>query len=77
MRHSLIAAMLLMAIFPATARPLPPRPPSAAKTRVAIRHLRIATPLSMEGYSRDRFPHWTNQAAAIRASACSSGTASM
>jgi hypothetical protein len=39
----------------------PPRPPSAAKTRVAIRRLQIAAPLSMEGYSRDRFRHWIGQ----------------
>jgi len=58
---NLVVAMLLMAVFPATASPLPPRPPSAAKTRVAIGHLKIGAPLSMNGYSRDRFPHWTSQ----------------
>jgi uncharacterized protein DUF1524 len=61
MRRCLIAGMLLVAVFPAVVTALPPRPPSAAKTRVAIRHLKIATPLSMEGYSRDRFPHWISQ----------------
>jgi cation transporter-like permease len=46
---------------PAGASALPPRPPSAAKTRASIRHLKIATPLSMEGYGRDRFPHWISR----------------
>lgn len=61
MRRILIAGMLLMVVFPAAAGALPPRPPSAAKTREAIRQLRVAAPLSMEGYSRDRFPHWISQ----------------
>jgi hypothetical protein len=57
---SLIASLLLVAV-PAAAGALPPRPPSAAKTRTAIGKLRVAAPLSMKGYSRDRFPHWTSQ----------------
>src|SRR5213083_3000532 len=61
MRRILIAGILLMAVFPAAAGALPPRPPSAGKTRIAIRHLKIAPPLSMEGYSRERFPHWISQ----------------
>ena len=51
----------LVAVFPAVAAALPPRPPSAAKTRVAIRHLKIAAPFSLNGYSRGRFPHWVSQ----------------
>ena len=61
MRRGLIAAALLVAALPAAASALPPRPPSAAKTRAAIRHLKVAAPLSMKGYSRDRFPHWISQ----------------
>ena len=49
MRRSLTVAVLLVAVLPAAASALPPRPPSAAKSRAAIRHLKIATPLSMEG----------------------------
>jgi hypothetical protein len=41
----------------------PPRPPSAQDTRFAIRHLKVATPLAMRGYSRYRFPHWIGQGA--------------
>lgn len=61
MRRSLIAAVMLLALVPGEASALPPHPPSAAKTRSAISHLKIATPLSMNGYSRNRFPHWTSQ----------------
>jgi hypothetical protein len=50
-----------MAIFAAEAGTLPPSPPGATKTRIAIRHLKIARSLSMEGYSRRRFPHWISQ----------------
>jgi hypothetical protein len=57
----LIAAVLLVGGFPAAARALPPHPPSAAKTRASIRNLTIAAPLSMNGSSRARFPHWTSQ----------------
>ena len=60
MRRCLIA-VTLVALFPAVAAALPPRPPSTAKTRVAIRDLKIAAPLSLKGYSRGRFPHWINQ----------------
>src|SRR5215207_2143405 len=61
MRRLLISAVVLLAVLPATAVALPPRPPSAAKTRAAIRHLKIAKPLSMKGYSRKKFPHWIDQ----------------
>jgi hypothetical protein len=61
MRRTLISALLLLAVFPAAALALPPRPPSAAQTRAAIRHLKIAQPLSMRGYSRKKFPHWIDR----------------
>ena len=54
-------AWLVLFLFPSAAAALPPRPPSAAKTRDAIRHLTLAAPLSMHGYSRDQFPHWISQ----------------
>jgi hypothetical protein len=57
MRRGLSAGLLLMAAFPAAAGALPQRPPSAAKTRAAIGKLTVAAPLSMKGYSRDRFRH--------------------
>jgi hypothetical protein len=61
MRRALIAGLLLVAACPAAANALPPRPPSAVKTRAAIKHLKVAKPLSMRGYSRKWFPHWTSQ----------------
>ena len=54
-------ACLVLFLFPSAADALPPRPPSAAKTRDAIRQLRLAAPLSMHGYNRDLFPHWIGQ----------------
>jgi hypothetical protein len=56
MRCALIAAVMLLAFLPGEPSALPPHPPSAAKTRGSIRHLKIAAPLSMSGYSRARFP---------------------
>lgn len=53
--------MFLAFLLPSPAGALPPRPPSAAKTRVAIGHLKVGDPLSMKGYSRSRFPHWISQ----------------
>jgi hypothetical protein len=50
--RALIAGLLLMSAFPAAAGALPPRRPSAVKTRTAIGNLRVARPLSMKGYSR-------------------------
>jgi hypothetical protein len=61
MSRGLIAGVLLTAAFPAAAVALPPGPPSAATTRAAIRLLKVARPLSMEGSSRSRFPHWLSQ----------------
>jgi hypothetical protein len=61
MRRVLTASALLLAVFPAAAGALPPRPPSAAKTSKAIGKLTVAEPLSMSGYSRTKFPHWISQ----------------
>ena len=61
MARVLIVTTLLLAAFPTAAGALPPRPPSAAKTTKAIERLKVAEPLSMEGYSRAKFPHWISQ----------------
>jgi hypothetical protein len=55
------AALVLTAVLAAGAAALPPKPPSAAKTRTAITKLKVAAPLSMSGYSRKRFRHWIQQ----------------
>jgi hypothetical protein len=60
LRRAAIACLLLF-LSPSAADALPPRPPSAAKTRDAIRKLKLAAPLSMHGYDRDLFPHWISQ----------------
>jgi hypothetical protein len=60
LRRAAIACLLLL-LVPSAADALPPRPPSAAKTRDAIRQLTLAAPLSMRGYDRDLFPHWISQ----------------
>ena len=59
--HRAAIACLLLFVVPSAADALPPRPPSATKTRDAIRQLRLAAPLSMHGYNRDLFPHWISQ----------------
>src|SRR4051812_10205768 len=56
-----VLTLLLLALLPAVAAALPPNPPGAGKTRVAIKRLKVASPLSMGGYSRARFPHWLSQ----------------
>jgi hypothetical protein len=60
-RGALVVTAVLAAGFPATADALPPTPPSASRTAVAIGQLKMAVPLSMRGYSRKRFPHWISQ----------------
>jgi hypothetical protein len=39
----------------------PPAPPSVSESYSQLAALRVATPLSMDGYSRDLFPHWITQ----------------
>ncbi len=39
----------------------PPEPPSVSTSYSQLAALPVAAPLSMTGYSRDRFPHWTTQ----------------
>jgi Protein of unknown function (DUF1524) len=59
--HRTAVTCVVLFLFPSAAGALPPRPPSAAKTRDAIRQLKLAAPLSMRGYNRDLFPHWISQ----------------
>jgi hypothetical protein len=66
MRRTVLIAVLLLAGLPAVAGALPPTPPNSARTLVAIGHLKIAVPLSMQGYSRARFPHWISEGGGLR-----------
>lgn len=54
-----IAALLGFAIQSATAAP--PTPPSLTEARAQLAALTVATPHSMDGYSRDKFPHWITE----------------
>lgn len=54
----LTGSMLLLA--PA-AQAAPPTPPSASQARSMLAGLRVAAETSMDGYSRNLFPHWSNQ----------------
>lgn len=38
-----------------------PTPIAAAAARTALSGLKVATPRSMAGYSRAKFPHWISQ----------------
>src|SRR5690606_30709631 len=40
----------------------PPTPPSAAESAELLDGLTVADPGSRDGYDRDKFPHWSNQA---------------
>lgn len=39
----------------------PPTPPSASESAAHLKTLTVHAPLSMDGYSRDKFPHWIDQ----------------
>ncbi|MQA27883.1 MAG: DUF1524 domain-containing protein [Micromonosporaceae bacterium] len=39
----------------------PPAPPAVSTSYSQLNALRVAAPLSMDGYSRDKFPHWITQ----------------
>ncbi|MDK1473993.1 HNH endonuclease family protein [Streptomyces sp. 549] len=54
----LTGSMLLTA---PSAQAAPPTPPSAAQARTMLAGLTVAPETSMDGYSRDLFPHWINQ----------------
>ncbi|MEU5191842.1 HNH endonuclease family protein [Streptomyces klenkii] len=44
-----------------TAHAAPPTPPDAATVRGYLAELKVAPEGSMDGYSRAKFPHWSNQ----------------
>ncbi|HEX5566702.1 MAG TPA: HNH endonuclease family protein [Streptomyces sp.] len=44
-----------------TSQAAPPTPPSAATARSYLSVLTVRAEGSSDGYSRDRFPHWSNQ----------------
>ena len=44
-----------------TAQAAPPTPPSATTARSYLAALTVRAEGSSDGYSRDRFPHWSNQ----------------
>ncbi|MCT2590223.1 HNH endonuclease family protein [Streptomyces sp. N2-109] len=54
-----VCATLLTANGPAQASP--PAPPSAAEARTQLGALTERTEGSMDGYDRDKFPHWSSQ----------------
>lgn len=56
-----VAMVALLAVPAGTAVAYPPNPPSAGDSYNQLAALRVAAPLSMDGYSRDRFPHWIDQ----------------
>ncbi|MEV0843797.1 HNH endonuclease family protein [Actinocatenispora sera] len=43
------------------AQAYPPTPPSASESAAHLATLTVAAPGSMDGYSRDKFPHWISQ----------------
>jgi len=56
---AVVAAALIGTAGPAIS--YPPNPPSVSESYNQLAALPVAAPLSMDGYSRDRFPHWTTQ----------------
>ncbi|MFB8242674.1 HNH endonuclease family protein [Kitasatospora purpeofusca] len=65
-----LAAVLLPAAAPAAASPAPtvgavaarreiPQPPPVDVVRAELDELTVEAPHSMDGYSREKFPHWT------------------
>ena len=53
--------VVVLVVFPAGGRGVAAAAAERPKTREAIGRLRVAAPLSMQGYSRKRFPHWVSQ----------------
>jgi Protein of unknown function (DUF1524) len=57
-----VAAVSAMFAFGApTASAEPPPAPDATEARQLLGQLTVAEPHSMDGYDRDRFPHWSDQ----------------
>lgn len=58
------AAVLLVVVSAGTAAAYPPSPPGEATARDHLAALTIANENSMDGYDRDKFPHWAGQSGA-------------
>ncbi|MCX9191066.1 HNH endonuclease [Carbonactinospora thermoautotrophica] len=57
----LLGLSLGLVIGTTPAQAYPPTPPDETTIRNELATLRVETPHSMTGYSRDRFPHWITQ----------------
>jgi len=55
------AAFALMVSTGGTAQAEPPAPPSADEAKTMLGELTVKDPGSMDGYDRDKFPHWIDQ----------------
>lgn len=57
----LTASVAMLVGLSGTALAWPPDPPDVTESQQQLAALTVAPPLPMDGYSRDRFPHWSNQ----------------
>ena len=58
---TLIGTVAALVSTPGQAVAYPPDPPPVSTSYSQLQALRVAAPLSMDGYSRDKFPHWITQ----------------
>ena len=58
---ALSAALLLLTTGTSTAQAEPPAPPNAETAKQQLGELKEAAEGSMDGYDRDKFPHWSDQ----------------
>lgn len=58
---ALVAGAVAALGLTAPAAAYPPSPPSASVSASHLATLTVSAPLSMSGYSRDKFPHWIQQ----------------
>ncbi|MGW8376350.1 HNH endonuclease family protein [Streptomyces sp. ODS28] len=58
---ALSAVVLLVTTGTGTAQAEPPKPPSASEAKKQLDELKVAPEGSMDGYDRDKFPHWIDQ----------------
>jgi hypothetical protein len=56
-----VMAGVLLVFGGGVAQAEPPTPPSAADAKTMLGELTVQDPGSMDGYSRDKFPHWIDQ----------------
>lgn len=56
---TLLATLALVLGFVSVAHAYPPDPPSPSESAGQLAELTVAPPGSSDGYSRDRFPHWS------------------